>query len=130
MTHPVLGRTLEDIGEKVSHRIASIDATSSGTKLRVGIATSGRFHLLDLARELDSLGIDISFYSYVPRKRAETFGLPRRCHVALLPFLIPLVAVERFFPRLFPRIVERLMSWTLDMLVVLRMRRCDVFICM
>ena len=98
--------------------------------MRVVIASAGRFHLLDLARELDALGVEVHFYSYVPRKRAEKFGLPSRCHVALLPFLFPLVAWERLFPRLFPRIIERLMCWALDMLTILRMRRCDVFICM
>ena len=98
--------------------------------MRVVIASPGRFHLLDLARELDALGVEVHFYSYVPRKRAEKFGLPSRCHVALLPFLFPLVAWERLFPRLFPRIIERLMCWALDMLTILRMRPCDVFICM
>src|SRR4051794_11621955 len=89
--------------QQVTNRKASI------TSLRVGIATSGRFHVLDLARELDALGVEVRFYSYVPRKRAETFGLPGRCHVALLPFLFPLVALERLLPRLFPRITQRLM---------------------
>jgi starch synthase len=98
--------------------------------LRIGIATSGRFHLLDLARELDALGMEVRFYSIVPRKRAETFGLPGRCHVALLPFLFPLVAWERRFPWLLPRAVERIMCWALDVLAILRMRRCDVFVCM
>lgn len=100
------------------------------SRLRVGIAASGRYHVLDLARELDALGFDVSFYSYVPRKRAQIFGLPDRCHVALLPILFPLVALERLLPRLLPRTVERLMCWALDAAVVLRMRRCDVFICM
>jgi glycosyltransferase involved in cell wall biosynthesis len=86
--------------------------------------------MLDLARELDALGADVRFYSYVPRRRAEKFGLPCRCHVALLPFLFPLVALERLFSRLLPRTVERLMCWALDMLVILRMRPCDVFVCM
>jgi starch synthase len=103
---------------------------SARRSLRVGIAASGRFHLLDLARELDALGVDVRFYSYVPRKRAETFGLPGNCHVALLPFLFPLVALERLFPWLFPRTIERLMCWSLDMLTIFRMRRCDVFVCM
>jgi starch synthase len=101
-----------------------------GTKLRVGIATSGRFHVLDLARELCALGVDVRFYSFVPRRRAKTFGLPDRCHVALLPFLFPLVAWEWLFPRLFPRALECLMCWALDMLTICRMRPCDVFICM
>ena len=109
---------------------ALVPTNSANAKLRIGIASSGRFHLLDLARELDALGSEVCFYSYVPRKRAKTFGLPGRCHVALLPFLFPLVALERVFPRLFSNVVERLMSWALDLLVILRMRPCDVFICM
>jgi glycosyltransferase involved in cell wall biosynthesis len=96
----------------------------------VGLATSGRFHLLDLGRELDAQGIDVRFYSYVPRKRAEQFGLPRRCHVALLPFLFPFVVWERLFPRILPQVIERLMCWLQDALVVMRLRRCDVFVCM
>jgi starch synthase len=109
---------------------ARLDPFPTETRLRVGIATSGRSHLLDVARELDALGTDVRFYSYVSGKRAETFGLPGRCHVPLLPFLFPLVALERLFPRLLPRTVERLMCWGLDMLAILRMRRCDAFICM
>jgi starch synthase len=104
--------------------------TGAGSKLVVAIATSGRFHLLDLARELESLGVDVRFYSYVPRRRAVKFGLPSRCHVALLPFLFPLVGWERLFSKWFPRLIERLMCLALDLLVITRMRRCDVFICM
>jgi starch synthase len=110
--------------------LAHVDALPSGTRLRVGIASSGRFHLLDLARELNALGVNVRFYSYVPRKRAEAFGLPRHCHVALLPLLFPVVVLERIFPWLLPRSVERLMCWALDIATILRMRRCDVFICM
>jgi glycosyltransferase involved in cell wall biosynthesis len=99
-------------------------------KLRIGIASSGRFHVLDLARELDAMGVDVRFYSYVPRKRAEKFGLPRRCHVALLPFVFPLVAMQRLLPRSFRGAMERLMCWALDATTILRLRRCDVFICM
>ena len=74
--------------------------------------------------------MDVRFYSYVSRKRAAKFGLPERCHVALLPFLFPLVALERLFPRFIPHTIERLMSWALDLVVILRMRPCDIFICM
>jgi alpha-maltose-1-phosphate synthase len=98
--------------------------------MRIGIAASGRFHLLDLARELNTLGAEVLFYSYVPWARAKTFGLLRHCHVALLPFLFPLVAAERIFPRAFPNIIERLTCYALDIFVIVRLRRCDVFICM
>jgi alpha-maltose-1-phosphate synthase len=99
-------------------------------RLRIGIATSGRFHLLDLARELSLAGAEVQFYSYVPRKRALLFGLPERTHVALLPLLFPFVAMERLFPRYFFRLAEFLLCWALDFAVMLRMRPCDVFICM
>lgn len=98
--------------------------------LRIGVATSGRFHLLDLARELSLLGAEVNFYSYVPRKRALEFGLPAQCHVALLPILFPLVAMERLFPRCFHRLTEFLLCWALDIVVIFRMRPCDIFICM
>ncbi len=100
------------------------------TGLRIGIAASGRFHLLDLARELSLLGAEVQFYSYVPRKRATAFGLPVRCHVALFPLMFPLVGIERLFPRLFPRLTERLLCWALDLSVILRLQPCDIFICM
>jgi len=47
--------------------------------MRVIIFTSGRFHLLDLARELDKLGVEVVFRSCVPTTRAAQFGLPERC---------------------------------------------------
>jgi alpha-maltose-1-phosphate synthase len=98
--------------------------------LTVAIASAGRFHLLDLARELDRLGIDVKFYSYVSRRRAKAFGLPERCHAGLLPFLFPLVALQRLLPRVLPRATERIVCWALDLLVGLRLRKCDIFICM
>jgi starch synthase len=99
-------------------------------RLKIAIASSGRFHVLDLARELDALGHEVRFYSYVPEKRARAFGLPKRCHVGLLPYVFPLVWWERVFPNLCPSIVERLMSLALDRLVKWKMQPCDVFICM
>jgi starch synthase len=102
----------------------------SERRLKVGIATSGRFHLLDIARELDALGVKVDFYSYVSKKRAALFGLPRRCHIALLPLLFPLVGWERLFPRILPIVVEHLLYWALNIVVIMRLRKCDVFICM
>jgi glycosyltransferase involved in cell wall biosynthesis len=103
---------------------------SSTKQLRVGLATSGRFHMLDLARELDLLGVDVTLYSYVSQKRTSKFGLPLKCHRSLLPVLFPLVAWERLLPRFLPRVIERLMCWALDIVVAIRMRPCDVFGCM
>lgn len=96
--------------------------------LRIAIATSGRFHVLDLARELDAQGHDVRFYSFVPKARAATFGLPSRCHVSLLPLLWPLVAWERLRPRLVPQLREKLLCAALDHAVTARLEPCDVFI--
>ncbi len=101
-----------------------------GTRLRIGIATVGRFHVLDLARELEALGHEVRFYSYVPRKRAERFGLPRQCHVALLPLLAPLLVLQRFLPRRWRQSFDLLIYLAVNAAVKLRMQPCDVFICM
>ena len=97
-------------------------------RLRVAIASTGRFHVLDLARELAALGHEVRFYSYVPRKRAFQFGLPSDCHVGLLPFVAPLVMLGRLAPRLAPRLRERLIHDILDFITARLLRPCDVFI--
>jgi glycosyltransferase involved in cell wall biosynthesis len=99
-------------------------------KLKVAIATAGRYHVLDLARELGALGYEVSFYSYVPKRRAMRFGLPARCHRGLLPFVAPLVAAQRFGPRRWRNQIDRLTFWLLNRLVMLFLQPCDVFICM
>jgi starch synthase len=99
-------------------------------KLNIAIATAGRFHVLDLARELHALGHNVRFYSHVPRTRARHFGLPDECHVSLLPFALPAIAWQRLIPRLMPRMRERILYALLNRGVMLRLRPCDVFICM
>jgi starch synthase len=122
----MIARDVRDSGRRLEG--LRITASRAQANLTVAVASSGRFHLLDLARELDGLGADVKFYSYVSRRRAKAFGLPERCHVALLPLLFPLVALERLFPQILPRAVERMMCWALDVLVTLRLQRCDIFI--
>ena len=99
-------------------------------RLKIAIATTGRFHVLDLARELHALGHHVRFYSYVPRARARRFALPDECHVSLLPLVLPAVIWERLMPRLSPQMQERVLFALLNRAVMLRLRRCDVFICM
>jgi glycosyltransferase involved in cell wall biosynthesis len=98
--------------------------------LKIAIATSGRFHVLDLARELHALGHQVKFYSYVPRARARRFGLSDECHVSLLPLALPAVAWGRTMPHLMPRMQEHLLYMLLNRAVMMRLHPCDVFICM
>lgn len=98
-------------------------------RLRIAIATLGRFHVLDLARELDALGHDVQFYSYVPKRRAMRFGLRARCHVALLPWLAPVLLLTRLLHRIgLPDAGDRIMHGAADRLVAIKLRPCDVFI--
>lgn len=98
--------------------------------LRIAIASLGRFHVLDLARELANIGHDVRFYSYVPRRRAQRFGLPPECHVGLLPFLFPLVSLQRMLPRRLSNSIDRCMYYAANLAVISRLRPCDVFVCM
>ena len=45
-------------------------------RLRIAIATAGRFHVLDLARELNALGYAVDFYSYVPNRVPYVSAFP------------------------------------------------------
>ena len=98
--------------------------------LKIAIATGGRFHVLDLARELGALGHDVRFYSYVPRKRALKFGLSAQSHVALLPLMVPFLGWEWLRPKLFPAVDEKLVVWALNRAAIARLAPCEVFICM
>lgn len=97
-------------------------------RLKVAIATGGRFHVLDLARELDALGHDVRFYSYVPTRRAVRFGLPMRCCVSILPAVTPYVAWARLLPKMKPALRERLLVGALNRAIIARLQPCDVFI--
>jgi glycosyltransferase involved in cell wall biosynthesis len=72
----------------------------------------------------------VRFYSYVPRARARRFGLPDECHVSLLPLALPAAAWQQLMPRLMPKTHERVLYALLNRSVMMRLRPCDVFICM
>lgn len=99
-------------------------------RLRIAIASAGRFHVLDLARELDALGHEVRFHSYVPRRRAERFGLPARAHVGLLGRVWPWVGLQHVFPRMARERVEAGLWRALDRALEATLAPCDVLIAM
>lgn len=99
-------------------------------RLRIALATAGRFHLLDLARELDTLGHDVAFYSYVPGRRAAAFGLPARCHRSLLPYAAPVLAADRIAFGAAAEARERMMYKALNYGLMRTLEPCDLLICM
>lgn len=95
-------------------------------KTKINISASHRFHLLDLARELAKQGNDVRFYSYVPAKRCESYGLPKGCAKSFTWLVLPFFAIQKIIgekPWLI-RIRNRLIDWYVSM----TMRPCDVFI--
>lgn len=68
--------------------------------MRINIASPGRFHVMDLARELDRQGFDVRFYSFVPDRRVVKFGLRKQCNVSLFLWMAPLLLLTKYFPRM------------------------------
>lgn len=97
--------------------------------IKINVLSPGRFHVCDLARELDKNGYDVKFYSYVPSKRVVKFGLPAKCNKPLTYLMIPFLALER---RLFKRQVwsRNLRILVQDIATALYMRKADVVIAM
>lgn len=81
---------------------------------------------MDLSRELDKQGFDVKFYSFVPTKRAMSFGLPRRCSVSLVYVLAPFLAFEKVIIK--RHWASRIRRGVQDVLTGLFMRRSDVVI--
>lgn len=102
----------------------------SMSRIRIALATASRFHLLDLARELYFKGYEVDFYSFLPRSRARSFGLPDECHVDLFPLLAPTALWQLKAPRFMPDWKEPVTWRLIDRVVAAQLRPCDVFICM
>ncbi len=96
--------------------------------MKIAIVTTGRFHVLDLARELAALGHDVAFWSAVPRRRAARFGLPASAHRALLPWVWPLMLAQRYGTRWLQRLANGKLLTVVDRLVARWLEPCDVFI--
>lgn len=93
--------------------------------MKINIASPGRFHVMDLARELDYQGFDVRFYSFVPDRRAQTYGLRKQCNASLFLFMAPWLLLAKYLPCL-RYIVVRVQDW----LTGTFMRKCDVLIAM
>ncbi|MEY2498249.1 MAG: hypothetical protein QOD12_1805 [Verrucomicrobiota bacterium] len=97
--------------------------------MRIAILTSGRFHVCDLARELDALGHDVAFYSCLPPWRTKRFGLPARCNRWLWPWLAPLFLLNRLAQKArLQSLTEGALVSALDSLASHWIARCDVLI--
>ncbi|EJL65380.1 glycosyltransferase family 4 protein [Flavobacterium sp. CF136] len=94
--------------------------------MRINIAASHRFHLLDLARELELLGHDVRFYSYVPTKRALQYGLKKESSFSLLFIMLPFLGLVKLSKKASWSL--KLINWALDSYLTFFMKPCDVYI--
>ena len=94
--------------------------------MKINIAASHRFHLLDLARELEKLGHEVRFYSYVPTKRAIKFGLKKECSFSLFYLMLPFLAMVKLSKGSDWSV--KMINRTLDLYLSLFMKPCDVYI--
>lgn len=94
--------------------------------MKINIAASHRFHLLDLARELSNLGHDVRFYSYVPTRRAVKFGLKPECSHSLVVLMLPFLVFIKLSKNAYWAI--KLSHLVLDYCLSWFMRPCDIYI--
>lgn len=97
-------------------------------KKKVNIASTHRFHLLDLARELAKQGYDVKFYSYVPVSRCIKYGLKKENCSSLFWLSLPFFLLAKLFPNKVQIIYIR--NLILDYYMAHFMRRCDIYICL
>jgi starch synthase len=94
--------------------------------MKINIAASHRFHLLDLARELEALGHEVRFYSYVPTKRAMTFGLKKETSYSLFILMLPFLGLVKLSKGSYWSL--KLKQLALDYYLAWFMKPCDVYI--
>lgn len=95
-------------------------------KIRINIASSHRFHLLDLSRELSKQGYDVMFYSYVSSGRCEKFGLERSKCSSFLWLVAPFFLLSRILGR--KDFIEKYRNLVMDYYMSWFMRPCDIYI--
>lgn len=96
--------------------------------MKINIASTHRFHLLDLARELEKQGHDVKFYSYVPTSRCKKYGLPKESCQSLLWLALPFLFLSKIFPT--NSKITYIRNIIMDNYMAYFMRKCDVYICL
>jgi alpha-maltose-1-phosphate synthase len=96
--------------------------------MHVTVFTTGRFHLLDLARELHLQGITVTFRSAVPTSRAVKFGIPASC-CSPMRCIMPLQwNLMRTKSRYMRTLTLKIIRYTVDKSGAFGLPRSDVFI--
>jgi alpha-maltose-1-phosphate synthase len=108
---------------------ASTEPPHHFKKLRIAIATTTRFHVLNLAEELAQLGHEVTFYTMTPRhilRQHYTANIKINCFFV---YLWPLIAVSRLTSNHHLRaFINEKINKLCDFLTALFLKECDVLI--
>lgn len=94
--------------------------------MKIVIASTGRAHLLDTARELSCQGNEIHFYSYTSKKNCVNLGFSLDNFHSLRFLMFPFLVIDKIFQKEWTRTLLRL---AIDNFMALLLPKCDVFIC-
>jgi starch synthase len=99
--------------------------------MRIALLTSGRFTLLDIARELSAFGHDVKLYSLLPTFQTQRFGLPDHCNRWLGLGSYPYYAGVRYLPEgALKDVISTRMLEAIDDSACAKLEPCDVLIAM
>lgn len=96
--------------------------------MRIAVVTIGRFHVLDLARELNKLGHDVKFYSCVPKNRFLKFNFPNEKQKNYLFLFAPIIVLNRVMPAILRQYTDLLLQLLYDSFIATILEPCDIFI--
>ena len=94
--------------------------------MKIVIASTGRAHLLDTARELLCQGNEVHFYSYTSKKNCVNLGFSLNNFHTLRFLMFPFLVIDKIFHKEWTRTLLRL---AIDNFMALLLPQCDVFIC-
>lgn len=94
--------------------------------MKIVIASTGRAHLLDIARELLCQGNEVHFYSYTSKKNCVNLGFSLDNFHSLRFLMFPFLVIDKIFQKEWTRTLLRL---AIDNFMALLLPKCDVFIC-
>ncbi|BET68756.1 hypothetical protein ASA1KI_36740 [Opitutales bacterium ASA1] len=96
--------------------------------MRLAIVTSRRYHLFDLARELEAMGHVVQLFSGVSQTKGSRKGVSEKAHRSLRQSVLPWLALQRIAGPRFHDSIETRIQRAVDKAAARRLGRCDAVI--
>lgn len=98
--------------------------------MKIAVITPGRSHLLDMSIQLIKNGYNVTFYTIVPKKRCQKYGLNKKNVVSFFAICGPLMFLYRKFkfPGDFNRFIYFCINRIVDYLSCIFLHECDLII--